>query len=376
MRVLVTGGAGFIGSHLVDLLVANGAEVRVLDNLSAAGHGGPDHINPAADYRFVDCRDRDAVGDAVKGVDAVSHQAARVGMGRGLDDALEYVRDNDEATAVLLRELSVSRFAGRLVLASSMVVYGEGIYRCPRHGLVPPGPRHPARLAAGDFEPPCSVCGGSVRPDLTSEDAPLRPSSVYAATKVHQEHLAGVYARETGVPVTSLRYHNVYGPRFPRGTPYAGVASVFLTALAAGRAPTVLEDGGQRRDFVHVTDVARANLAALTVEPPVNGPVNVASGAAHTVGELAAALVAGVGPAAPPPLVTGRWRPGDVRHVTASHERAMRLLGFRARVPFDQGVAELASETGAGTPPRSTGSVLPGGRGARQRDQAFRGDPG
>jgi dTDP-L-rhamnose 4-epimerase len=175
-----------------------------------------------------------------------------------------------------------------------------------------------------------------------TEDAPLEPRSIYAATKVHQEHLCSVFGRERGVPVTCLRYHNVYGPRMPRDTPYAGVASIFRSRLMAGLAPLVYEDGRQRRDFVHVRDVARANRLALLAPEAVDGPLNVASGEVHTVGEMADTLHEAVGSDGPPPVVTGRCRPGDVRHVTASAVRAAERLGFRPEVGFAAGMRELA----------------------------------
>jgi dTDP-L-rhamnose 4-epimerase len=175
------------------------------------------------------------------------------------------------------------------------------------------------------------------------EDAPLDPRNVYAATKLHQEHLCAAFSRETGVPVTALRYHNVYGPRMPRDTPYAGVASIFRSALEAGRAPRVFEDGGQRRDFVHVRDVAHANVLALTGDEPVPGAFNVCSGTPRTVGDLASALADAAGPDAPRPVVTGEFRLGDVRHVFADASRAREALGFEARVGFADGVAEFAS---------------------------------
>ena len=258
MRVLVTGGAGFIGSQIVDALVAGGHGVRVLDL-----RAGDATMRAGVELVRADVRDGGALQDALDGVDAVCHQAAMVGLGVDLDDIADYVSHNDLGTAVLLRTLARRSFRGRIVQASSMVVYGEGGYVCPVHGVIRPGPRSVAALEAGDFEPPCSQCGARLQATAVSEDAPPDPRNVYAATKLHQEHLAGAFARETGVAVTSLRYHNVYGPRMPRDTPYAGVASLFLSALAAGRAPRVFEDGAQRRDFIHVRDVARANLLAL-----------------------------------------------------------------------------------------------------------------
>jgi dTDP-L-rhamnose 4-epimerase len=223
-------------------------------------------------------------------------------------------------------------FRGRLVLASSMVVYGEGRYRCPAHGEVRPGPRTRADLDAGRFDPPCPRCGTPVAWDVIDEDAPLDPRNVYAATKLHQEHLCAIFGREHDVAVTSLRYHNVYGPRMPRDTPYAGVASIFRSAIERGRAPQVYEDGAQARDFVHVRDVARANVAALTADEPVDGPLNIASGTPRTVLDLATALCAGTGLT---PEVVGGGRLGDVRHVVASPARAAATLGFRATEPFD-----------------------------------------
>ena len=205
-----------------------------------------------------------------------------VGLGVDLGDLPDYVGHNDLATAQLLRALAAAGFAGRLVLASSMVVYGEGRYACPEHGVVRPGERRRADLDAGRFEPPCPRCGRTLVSHPVPEDAPPDPRSVYAATKLAQEHLCAVYGRETGVPVCALRYHNVYGPRMPRDTPYAGVASIFRSALAGGRAPRVFEDGAQRRDFVHVRDVARANVLALCGPVASQGAFNVASGdAAH-----------------------------------------------------------------------------------------------
>jgi dTDP-L-rhamnose 4-epimerase len=226
------------------------------------------------------------------------------------------------------------------VLANSMVVYGEGGYRYAAHGPVRPAARRPADLDAGRFEPGCPCCGGPLDPVAVAEDATADPRSVYAATKLHQEHLCLASEREGGPPVTVLRYHNVYGPRMPRDTPYAGVAAIFRSALAAGRPPAVFEDGRQRRDFVHVGDVARANVLALTAPAPVAGVFNVASGEPRSVGEMAAALAAALG--GPAPEVVGGWRPGDVRHVFASPRLAAERLGFRAGIGFADGMAEFA----------------------------------
>jgi len=343
MRVLVTGGAGFIGSHVVDALVEGGHQAVVLDNLDPAAHASePGYLNPGAEYVWDDVRDPDAWLGCLDGVDAVCHQAAKVGLGKDFADVGDYVDANDVGTAVGLAVLHRQRFAGRLVLASSMVVYGEGRYRCASHGVVRAAPRRPERLAAGWFDPTCPACDQALEPDAVPEDAAVDPRNIYAATKLHQEHLCSAYGSDSGAPVVALRYHNVYGPRMPRDTPYAGVASIFRSVLQAGRAPVVFEDGGQLRDFVHVTDVARANLAALLAGPEVTGPFNVASGHPHTVGQMAAALAGAFGEAAPQPEVSGEWRTGDVRHVFASTQRAKEVLGFVAQVGFADGMSELA----------------------------------
>ncbi|WP_369182238.1 NAD-dependent epimerase/dehydratase family protein [Streptomyces sp. Y1] len=346
MRILVTGGAGFIGSTVVRALAAAGHEVRVLDALLPAVH--PSGVMPVlpdgVEARRGDVRDAAVVGRALEGVDAVCHQAAMVGLGLDLDDAPDYAACNDLGTAVLLAAMARSGVR-RLVLAGSMVVYGEGRYRCPAHGDVAPGPRRPAALDAGRFEPPCPHCGAELGPGLVAEDAPADPRNVYAATKLAQEHLAAAWARACGGRVLTLRYHNVYGPGMPRDTPYAGVASLFRSALARGEAPRVFEDGGQRRDFVHVRDVADANLAALAAvgdRPPGSARAyNVGSGDVRTVGAMAEALAAAHG--GPAPVVTGEYRLGDVRHVTADSSRLRAELGWRPRVPFADGMVEFAA---------------------------------
>jgi dTDP-L-rhamnose 4-epimerase len=222
-----------------------------------------------------------------------------------------------------------------------MVVYGEGRYRCERHGIVAPPPRTRERLAAGLFEPSCSACGHDLIAEPVPEDAAADPRNVYAATKLHQEHLCASYAREHGASFVSLRYHNVYGPRMPRDTPYAGVASIFRSALASGRGPSVFEDGAQRRDFVHVRDVATANILALHPDAPP-GAFNVASGSPHSVGEMADALSSADGRGLRP-VITGAYRLGDVRHVFASIDRARRELGYEPAVAFAEGMREFAT---------------------------------
>jgi dTDP-L-rhamnose 4-epimerase len=357
MRVLVTGGAGFIGSHVVEALIGAGHEVRVLDALLPCVHPGgvpPFSGDPGFEFVHGDVRDTDAVEDALRGVSAVCHLAAMVGLGVDFNDAPLYAGCNDLGTAVLLAAMARAG-QDRLVLASSMVVYGEGRYSCTSsscagHGpAATPPPREAADLDAGRFEPRCPRCGEPLAPELVPEDAPLGPRNVYADTKLAQEHLSASWARSTGGQAVALRYHNVYGPGMPRDTPYAGVASFFRSCLEAGRAPRVFEDGGQRRDFVHVRDVAGATVAATlaVAGPGVHGgrgtlrAYNVGSGTPRTVGELASVLADACG--GPDPVVTGEYRLGDVRHITASSERIRRELGWQASVPFAAGVAEFAA---------------------------------
>jgi dTDP-L-rhamnose 4-epimerase len=340
MRVLVTGGAGFIGAHVCAAMTAAGHETVALDCLHPAAHRDRAYDGS---FHFGDLRDPDVTASALRGVDAVVHQAAMVGMGVNLDDAPEYVSCNDLGTAVLLAAMARARVR-RLVLASSMVVYGEGAYTCAGHGATRPAPRRPEDLRAGVFEPRCPTCAGPLVPGLVDEDDTLDPRSVYAATKLAQEHLSAAWARETGSAVTALRYHNVYGPGMPRDTPYAGVAAIFRSSLERGEPARVFEDGRQRRDFVHVGDVAAANVAALAhLAGGATGPraYNVASGQPHTVAEMATALTDSL--AGPAPVVTHEFRAGDVRHIVASPRRARDELGFTASVPFTTGMKEFAT---------------------------------
>jgi dTDP-L-rhamnose 4-epimerase len=344
VRILITGGAGFIGSHIADQLAADGHDVVVLDALLPQAHGAAGAPAWTAEHEFVegDVRDQELLARLLPGVDAVCHQAAMVGHGVDPSDAPLYASHNDHGTAVLLAAMHAAK-KKRLVLAGSMVVYGEGRYFCAEHGVVRPGQRRAADIDAGHFDPPCPLCGLPLTSRLVGEDAPLDPRSTYAATKVAQEHLAAAWARQTGGSVWSMRYHNVYGPRMPRDTPYAGVASIFRSALERGEAPRVMEDGKQRRDFVHVTDVARANVLALAADagPGELVPVNVCSGEPHTIGELAVELAAAMN--GPAPVVVGGARAADVRHVVADPARARELLGFHAAIRFTDGVQAFAS---------------------------------
>jgi len=341
MTLLVTGGAGFIGGAIVTAALDAGWPVRVLDSLRPDVHGGPVELDPRVDFRNADVRDAAAVAEALDGVDVVCHQAAKVGLGVDYSDAPDYVGSNELGTAVLLAAMTAAGVR-RLVLASSMVVYGEGAYSGPG-GLTRPAPRAVADLEAGRFDP-LDADGNPLVPELIGEDAPLDPRNVYASSKLSQEYLASSWARATGGSAAALRYHNVYGPGMPQNTPYAGVASLFRSAVERGEAPRVFEDGAQRRDFVHVRDVASANLAALewtAGHASEFRAFNVGSGTVHTIGELAEQVSLHAGGL--PPVVTGEYRLGDVRHITTSSGRLMTELGWSPSVDFESGMREFAT---------------------------------
>lgn len=329
---------------MVRELIDAGHQPVILDSLRADVHGRHRSArrtgSDGSTVIVADVRDQVALGRALIGVDAVVHLAAKVGLGVDLNDLTDYVASNDLGTAVLLRTMAATRVR-RLVLAGSMVVYGEGAYTCAEHGPVAPAPRTVNDLSVGRFEPPCPICARSLSPGQVTEDAVCDPRNGYAATKLHQEHLCAVWARETGGTVAALRFHNVYGPGMPKDTPYAGVAAIFRSALERGEAPKVLEDGHQRRDFVEVGDVARAVVAAATGPGPAFRAYNIGSGRVATIGELARLLAAAMG--GPAPVITGGYRLGDVRHVTASSDRAARELGWRAGVSLADGVRVFAA---------------------------------
>ena len=347
MRVLLTGAAGFIGTRIHARLTAAGHDVLAVDAMLPAAHGA-DAVLPAG-VRRVDVRDSTALADVLAGVDVVCHQAAVVGAGVDAADSPSYASHNDFGTAVLLAEMFAAG-CRRLVLASSMVVYGQGGYACPEHGRVDPLPRRREDLDSGVFDHRCPVGGEQVRWELVGEDSPVRPRSLYAASKAAQEHYALAWAEAVGGVVTALRYHNVYGPGMPRDTPYSGVAAIFRSSLESGSPPKVFEDGGQMRDFVHVDDVAAANVAAVEAEPEgfdgfsAFNAFNVCSGKPVSILDVASALCrarSDLDIAAP--VVTGQYRDGDVRHIVADPAKAAEKLGFRAVVDPSEGLREFAT---------------------------------
>ena len=337
MRVLLTGAAGFIGARVDATLRDAGHDVVAVDAMLAAAHGPG--AEPPPGCQVLDIRDAAAIAPLLEGVDVVCHQAAVVGAGVNAADAPSYGSHNDYATAVLLAEMFAAG-CRKLVLASSMVVYGQGRYDCPEHGPVDPLPRTRADLNAGVFEHRCPIGGEELQWRLVGEDVPLRPRSLYAASKTAQEHYALAWGDAVGGSVVALRYHNVYGPFMPRDTPYSGVAAIFRSELESGDVPRVFEDGGQMRDFVHVDDVAAANVAAVDADLPGFAAFNVCSGRPISIMEVATELCDARGDA--PAVVTGQYRSGDVRHIVADPARAASVLGFRAAVDPRDGLREFA----------------------------------
>ncbi len=341
MKILLTGSAGFIGTHIAEQAERAGHQVVKVDGFLPMAHGDTPVV--AADTVRRDIR-HDALDELLDGVDVVCHQAAMVGNGVDAQDLPGYAEHNDAGTARLLAAMARTNVTN-LVLASSMVVYGDGRYTCPIDGDVPPADRREDDLAAGRYDPRCPVCGGDIEWREIAEDTPFLPRTSYAASKVAQEHYAGAWCTLENARAIALRYHNVYGPGMPADTPYAGVAAIFRSAIARGEAPKVFEDGAQMRDFVHVADVARANVLAMEQVAEHDSGLtayNVASGHTFTIGQMAATLASAAG--APSPELTGDYRRFDVRHVVASPKAAAVGLGFVAEVMPEQGLAALATD--------------------------------
>ncbi len=342
MKVLLTGAGGFIGAAIHRQLTQRGDEVVSVDAYIPEAHGAGAPVRDGV--HLLDVRAAAEWADLLDGVEVVCHQAAMVGAGVTPADLPLYAAHNDLGTASLLAAMH-ERGVGSLVLASSMVVYGEGRYTCAEHGEQQPTARSRAALETGDFENHCARCAQALTWELVPESARIDPRSSYAASKVAQEHYTLAWARQARARAIGLRYHNVYGPGMPRDTPYSGVAAIFRSSLEAGRAPQVFEDGGQMRDFVHVDDVARANVLAIDAVPGRDAEsfaaYNVCSGTPVPIRRVAELLAeAASGPA---PVVTGDYRAGDVRHVVASPALAADELGFTAAIPPDQGIPELAT---------------------------------
>ncbi|MDP8911935.1 MAG: GDP-mannose 4,6-dehydratase [Actinomycetota bacterium] len=345
MRVLVTGGAGFIGSHLVDRLLADGHDVRVLDSLDPQVHNGwPDYLNTEAELVEGDVRDRDVVRRSLADVDRLVHFAAAVGVGQSMYEIERYTSVNAIGAAVVLEEaIEVRDRLEKALVASSMSIYGEGLYRCPSEGTEhAPRPRPDAQLAAREWEPRCPSCGAELRPLPTAESKPLAPTSIYAVGKRDHEEMFLAWGRAYGVPVSALRFFNVYGPRQALSNPYTGVAAIFASRLLNRRPPVIFEDGRQSRDFVHVSDIVAACTAALEPGRGDDEAINVGTGVSTSVLEVAEVLGRELAPEVEPET-RQTFRAGDIRHCFADISLARTLLDYEPAVSFDDGMRELAA---------------------------------
>src|SRR5919206_5079685 len=345
MNVLITGGAGFIGSHLADSLLSDGHRVRAFDNLDPQVH--PDGDRPpylADDVEFVsgDVRDHDAVGRALEGVDAVVHLAAAVGVGQSMYEIERYTSINAIGAAVVLEEVLERRDAIRkLLVASSMSIYGEGQYRNPKTGErgIAPGIRPEAQLAARNWEIEAED-GTPLEPEPTAETKPLRPTSIYAVNKRDHEEMFLAVGAAYAIPTVALRFFNVYGERQALSNPYTGAAAIFSSRLLNDRPPLLFEDGKQTRDFIDVRDIARCCALALSSDGADGMTLNVGTGIATSVGEIADVIARGLGKDIEPEIVN-QYRAGDIRHCYADTTLAEERLGFRAEIPFERGMADL-----------------------------------
>jgi dTDP-L-rhamnose 4-epimerase len=342
MKVLVTGGAGFIGSHLVDALLRQGHRVRVLDSMEEQVHEGrtPSYLNPEAEYQRGDVRDRAAVRKALEGIEVVFHEAAAVGVGQSMYQIEKYVAANVLGTAVLLDTIVNDRLPiKKLIVASSMSIYGEGQYRCGSCGPVFPSLRSEPQLKTRQWEMRCPRCGRTVNPEPTPEDKPLLPTSVYAVSKRDQEELCLSVGRSYRIPTVALRYFNVYGPRQALSNPYTGVCAIFSARIKNHHPPLIFEDGAQSRDFVHVSDIVQANL--LVMEKAADGVFNVGTGRPTSILEIATVLRTLYGGTVEP-TITQKFRAGDIRHCSADISRLSRL-GFTPKVSLEEGLRDLAA---------------------------------
>lgn len=346
-RVLVTGGAGFIGSHLVDALIERGHSVRVFDSLEPQVHGAgatrPDYLNPGAELIVGHLTDHEAVATALEGIEVVFHQAAAVGVAQSMYEIARYVERNTMGVAVLLDVLTAARqrlAVRRLITASSMSIYGEGQYRCQEHGAVAPRLREREQCERGDWEMHCPHCGRHVTPEATPEEKPLLPTSVYAITKRDHEELCLSVGWALQIPTIALRYFGVYGPRQALSNPYTGMAAIFCSRLLNGKPPVVFEDGRQIRDLIHVSDIVQANILAMEHEEVAHDVFNIGTGRPLRVLDVAQALCRELAPEFEPE-VTGTFRAGDIRHCFADISKARAKLGYEPRVSFEAGLRDL-----------------------------------
>ncbi len=344
-HVLITGGAGFVGSHLADALLAQGHNVRIFDSLLPQVHpnGRPDYLASSVELISGDMRNLDAVARALRGVDTIVHLAAAVGVGQSMYEIANYMGANTLGTANLLQAiLDTKAEIRKLVVASSMSIYGEGKYLCSQCGEVSPPPRGLEQLKAKQWETLCPTCGRQLTPLATDESKPLQCPSIYALSKKDQEEMALLFGRTYGIPVVALRYFNIYGIRQALSNPYTGVAAIFASRLMNRRSPMIFEDGRQMRDFVSVHDVVQANLLAMERSEADGLALNIGSGSPISIADVAAELSDCLG-AKLPAEITGKYRTGDIRHCFADITAARRILGYQPRYRFSDGISELVA---------------------------------
>ena len=347
-RVLVTGGAGFIGSHLVDALLERGYEVRVFDNLEPQVHGdrraAPEYLDARAELVIGDVRDRAALTRALDGIEVVFHYAAAVGVGQSMYEIHRYAEANTLGGANLLDSLVNSKHEVRkLIVASSMSIYGEGKYECGECGVAYPKLRSDEQLEERDWEMRCPHCGQSMRPLPTDEDKPLYPSSIYAVTKRDHEEMFLCFGRAYQIPTVALRFFNVYGTRQALSNPYTGVAAIFSARIMNGQPPVIYEDGLQSRDFIHVSDIVEGSLLAMEREEADYEVFNVGTGRPVTVLHIAQVLIDGLSDGPMESEVAGQYRKGDIRHCFADISKIRERLGFVPQVSFEGGISDLTS---------------------------------
>jgi dTDP-L-rhamnose 4-epimerase len=345
--VLVTGGAGFIGSHLVDRLLAAGDRVRVVDALVSQVHGPaaeqPQFLSPEAEFIRADLCEVDHWDDILAGIDSVVHLASEVGVGQSMYQIDRYIRANSLGTAVLLQALLARRGEiAKLVVASSMSIYGEGAYECLACGRVQPRLRSARQLQDHEWEMTCPLCRRPVQPVPTREDKPLDPSSVYATSKRDQEELFITFGRAYDIPCVALRFFNVYGPRQSLTNPYTGAAAIFSSRILNGKSPLIFEDGRQSRDLIHVSDIVQGIVLALRSERVRSEVLNVGTGRSLSIGDLAHALIREIGADMEPQIVQ-QFREGDIRHCYADISRIQQVLGFVPTVAFEDGITDLVA---------------------------------
>jgi dTDP-L-rhamnose 4-epimerase len=345
MKVLVTGGGGFIGSHTVDLLIEKGYDVRILDNFERQVHGGsvPDYLNPQAEVVSGSITDKDAWLKALQGVDVVVHLAAMVGMGQSMYQPVRYMTVNTVGTAnmyeTIIENPVIKKNLKKIVGASSKSIYGEGAYRCDEHGVVYPGSRQLKQLEEKDWEVRCPVCQEHVRPVGITEEKPAQNLAAYSLSKYDTERLMLMFGEALKIPTTAFRFFNVYGPRQSLSNPYTGVAAIFLSRLKNGNPPIIYEDGQMIRDFIYVEDIARANVLALEKAENID-VFNLGTGKTTTIEQIARTLAELLGKNIEP-VITNTFRAGDNRHDYADISKVERILGFKPKWSLKDGMEKL-----------------------------------